>query len=34
MVEEESVMTGLRREDALCQSKLIVDINLIANRLR
>ena len=31
-VEEESVMVGLSREDALCRSKWI-GVNLIANRL-
>ena len=33
-VEEESVKVGLRREDALCRSKWIVGINLIAAGLR
>ena len=33
-VEVESVKVGLRREDALCQSKLIVGVNVIAAGLR
>ena len=33
-VEEESVKVGLRREDALCQSKWSVGVNQIAVRLR
>ena len=33
-VEEESVKIGLRREDALCRSKLGVGVNQIAAGLR
>ena len=33
-VEEESVKIGLRRKDALCRSKLSVDINKICAGLR
>ena len=33
-VEEESVKVGLRREDALCRSKLSVDVYEIAAGLR
>ena len=33
-VEEEGVKVGLRREDALCQSRLNVGINLIPTGLR
>ena len=33
-VEEESVKVGLRREDALCQSKWSVGVNQIASCLR
>ena len=33
-VEEESVMAGLRREDALCRSKRTVGVNQIAAGLR
>ena len=33
-VEEESVMIGLRRKDALCRSKLAVVVNWIAAWLR
>ena len=32
--EEESVKVGLRREDALCQSKWSVGVNQIAVELR
>ena len=32
-VEEESVMVGLRREDALCRSRCCVDVNKIATGL-
>ena len=32
-VEEESVIAGLSREDALCLSKWVVGINLIATIL-
>ena len=31
-VEEESLMVVLSREDALCRSKCIVDVNQIATR--
>ena len=33
-VEEESMKFGLRSEDALCRSKWIVGVNVIATRLR
>ena len=33
-VEEESIKAGVIREDALCRSKWIVAVNLIATRLR
>ena len=33
-VEEESIKAGLRRDDALCRSKLSVGVNQIAADLR
>ena len=33
-VEEESVMVGVRREDALCQSRWSVSVNKIAAGLK
>ena len=33
-MEEESVKVGLSRVDGLCRSMLIVDVNLIAAKLR